>query len=104
MLKSFSHFLSKNQVLRRNFSKHKSKERLLTLENLKEMIAAKEIHTVNMGFPDHYGRLMGKRFDANFFLDSVMKEGGHACNYLLSCDLFMDTPVETAKWESGLLI
>lgn len=84
-----------------SFSTKPTNERVLTLETLKEMIAAKQIHTVNLGFPDHYGRLMGKRFDADFFLDSILKDGGHACNYLLSCDLFMDTPAEIVKWESG---
>lgn len=73
----------------------------LNLDRLRSLISSKEIHTVNMGFPDHYGRLMGKRFDANFFLDSVAKDGAHACNYLLACDLNMETPPEIASWESG---
>lgn len=90
----------KKLALRRFFSSKKP-ERPLTIDSLKEMIASKHIHTVNLGFPDHYGRLMGKRFDADFFLDSVLKDGGHACNYLLNCDLNMDTPAEIVKWESG---
>ena len=73
----------------------------LSFEDLSRLISSKQIHTVNMGFPDHYGRLMGKRFDADFFLDSVSKDGAHACNYLLACDLNMDTPAEIACWESG---
>jgi len=88
------------QISQRLFSSKKP-EKPLNIDTLKEMIATKQIHTVNMGFPDHYGRLMGKRFDADFFLDSVLKDGGHACNYLLSCDLYMDTPTEIVKWESG---
>ena len=40
-----------------------------------------------MGFPDMYGRMMGKRFDADFFLDSAAKDGTHACDYLLACDM-----------------
>jgi hypothetical protein len=42
-----------------------------------------------MGFPDMYGRMMGKRFDADFFLDSAAEDGTHACDYLLACDMEM---------------
>jgi len=42
-----------------------------------------------MGFPDMYGRMMGKRFDADFFLDSAAKDGTHACDYLLASDMEM---------------
>lgn len=102
MFKRFASSFFSKRTAKAYFS-HKKSEKNLDLDKLKELIAAKKIHTVVMGFPDHYGRLMGKRFDADFFLDSVMKEGGHACNYLLSCDLFMDTPREIARWESGFI-
>ncbi len=45
-----------------------------------------------MGFPDHYGRLMGKKLDADYFLSNVHKDGTHACNYLLACDINHETP------------
>src|SRR5947209_5548260 len=50
------------------------------------------------------GRLMGKRLDAEFFLDEL--EGGHGaegCNYLLALEMEMD-PVPgyaIASWERG---
>lgn len=47
------------------------------------------IENVVMGFPDMYGRMMGKRFDADFFLDSAAADGTHACDYLLACDMEM---------------
>ena len=47
------------------------------------------IDSVIMGFPDMYGRMMGKRFDADFFLDSAAKDGTHACDYLLASDMEM---------------
>ena len=53
---------------------------MLTPEALRAMVAAGEIETVIGGFTDHYGRLMGKRFDAEMFVDEVAKSGGHACN------------------------
>lgn len=47
------------------------------------------IENVIMGFPDMYGRMMGKRFDADFFLDSAAQDGTHACDYLLASDMEM---------------
>ncbi len=60
------------------------------------------IDTVVVAFTDHYGRTMGKRFDADFFLDSI-EAGTHACDYLLTVDMEME-PVEGyqyANWERG---
>ncbi|MGH7899834.1 MAG: glutamine synthetase family protein, partial [Candidatus Binatia bacterium] len=54
-------------------------------------------------FTDHYGRFMGKRFDAEFFLESVAASGAHACDYLLTVDMEM-TPVpgyRMANWDRG---
>ena len=76
---------------------------LLTPEALRGMVASGEIDTVVAGFTDHYGRLMGKRFDAEMFVDEVAKSGGHACDYLLTVDMEMD-PVPGyafANWELG---
>lgn len=76
---------------------------MLTLEQLRKRIAAKEIDTVVVGFTDHYGRLMGKRYDAEMFVDSVVSDGAHGCDYLLTTDMEMD-PVRGyrfANWELG---
>jgi glutamine synthetase len=76
---------------------------MLTPEALRAMVAAGEIETVIGGFTDHYGRLMGKRFDAEMFVDEVAKSGGHACDYLLTVDMEME-PVPGyafANWELG---
>jgi glutamine synthetase len=76
---------------------------MLTLEALRAMAASGEIETVIGGFTDHYGRLMGKRFDAEMFVDEVAKSGGHACDYLLTVDMEME-PVPGyafANWELG---
>jgi len=37
---------------------------MLTLKGLLKQIEKGTIHTVNFGFPDSYGRLMGKKIDA----------------------------------------
>lgn len=75
----------------------------MTPEELEGLVASREIETVVVGFTDHYGRLMGKVFDADFFLESGMTDGTHACNYLLTVDMEM-TPVEGyeyTNWEGG---
>jgi glutamine synthetase len=76
---------------------------MLSVEELTGLVAGDEIETVLAVFTDHYGRLLGKRFDAEFFLDDIVAEGAHACNYLLTTDMEM-TPVpgyNYANWELG---
>jgi glutamine synthetase len=75
----------------------------LTLDELKQKVASEEIETVLVVFPDCYGRFMGKRVPAVFFLDSVAEHGMHACNYLLTVDMEMDVVdgYQYANWEKG---
>ncbi len=76
---------------------------MLTREELCARVEADEIDTVLVVFPDLYGRLMGKRFDAEFFLAEGVEHGTHACDYLLTVDMEM-TPVagyRFANWERG---
>jgi glutamine synthetase len=76
---------------------------MLTLEQLRKLISNNEIDTVVVGFTDHYGRLMGKRYDAEMFVDSIGEEGAHGCTYLLTTDMEME-PVRGyrfANWELG---
>ena len=51
---------------------------------------------------DMQGRLMGKRFQAEFFLDSAHKET-HGCNYLLATDFEMETVpgYKATSWAAG---
>jgi glutamine synthetase len=76
---------------------------MLTLEELRKRIPTNEIDTVVVGFTDHYGRLLGKRYDAEMFVDSIAEDGAHGCDYLLTTDMEM-TPVRGyrfANWELG---
>ncbi len=76
---------------------------MMTLDELTRQVSAGKIDTVLLVFPDHYGRLMGKRLDADFFLEEVSKGGAHACDYLLTVDMEME-PVpgyRLANWEKG---
>ncbi len=76
---------------------------LLDWEALSQKVAAEEIETVVVAFTDHFGRLMGKRFDAEHFVAKTAHHGTHACNYLLTVDMEME-PVpgyRFANWELG---
>ncbi|MDE2750490.1 MAG: glutamine synthetase family protein [Chloroflexota bacterium] len=76
---------------------------MLTLDELTARAAAADIDTVILAFSDHYGRLLGKRLDAEYFLESAARQGAHACDYLLTTDMEME-PVpgyRFANWERG---
>ena len=76
---------------------------MLSLEQLTAQVAADEIDTVIIAFSDHYGRLLGKRLDAEYFIAEAAQSGTHACNYLLTTDMEME-PVagyRFANWERG---
>lgn len=75
----------------------------LSLKELNKAVQEEQIETVIVAFTDHYGRLVGKRFDAEFFLESCAKDGTHGCDYLLTTDMDME-PIpgyDFANWELG---
>ncbi|MEM9202893.1 MAG: glutamine synthetase family protein [Actinomycetota bacterium] len=75
----------------------------MQIEELRSAVADGDIDSVVLGFTDHYGRTMGKRFDADFFLESCVEHGTHGCDYLLTVDMEME-PVHGfayANWEKG---
>ncbi|MEM1119386.1 MAG: glutamine synthetase family protein, partial [Bacteroidota bacterium] len=75
----------------------------IKLSELTEMVQSETIETIIVAFTDHYGRMVGKRFDAEFFLASAAKDGTHGCDYLLTTDMNME-PIEGydfANWELG---
>jgi glutamine synthetase len=76
----------------------------LTQEDLASQVERGEIDTVIVAFTDMQGRLMGKRVDAEYFVESSLHgESTEGCNYLLTVDMEMD-PVpgyEMASWERG---
>ncbi len=76
---------------------------MLTPEQLRELVDTGEIETVLVVFTDLYGRFMGKRFDAEFFLEEGLSQGTHGCDYLLTVDMEME-PVpgyRFSNWETG---
>jgi glutamine synthetase len=75
----------------------------IDVEQLKRLTADGELETVLAVFPDMYGRLVGKRLVARFFVDEVLGHGMHACDYLLACDVDMDPVPGYAftSWAKG---
>lgn len=75
---------------------------MLDFDSLRESIAAGEIDTVIVAFADMQGRLIGKRFQAEFFIEHSYDET-HACDYLLANDIDME-PVPgyaASNWARG---
>ncbi|MBI4428551.1 MAG: glutamine synthetase [Ignavibacteriales bacterium] len=76
---------------------------MLHVRTLQHLVKNEKIETILVVFPDMYGRLMGKRVTAHFFADHILRNGMHACDYLLASDMEM-TPVpgyEFASWQRG---
>ncbi|MGV2187018.1 glutamine synthetase family protein [Rhizobium rhizogenes] len=73
-----------------------------TLDDLRLDVAEGRIDTVLACQVDMQGRLMGKRFQAEFFVESAWKET-HSCNYLQATDIEMETVsgYKSTSWEKG---
>jgi glutamine synthetase len=76
---------------------------MLTIEDLRRRVDGSQIDTVLLTFTDIYGRQLGKRLDARFFLEGDHEPGTHACDYLLTTDMEMDPSpgYRFANWERG---
>lgn len=75
---------------------------MISMDKLTAAIDDGRVDTVLVCFPDMFGRLIGKRFQARFFLDEGQGQT-HGCDYLLANDIDME-PVpgyEAASWEKG---
>ena len=75
---------------------------MLNMAQLKAEVKAARIDTVVVAMVDMQGRLIGKRFQAQYFVDGGYAET-HACNYLLAADIEME-PVpgyKATSWQKG---
>jgi len=74
----------------------------LTFDQLQKAVADGEIDTVVAAMVDMQGRLIGKRFQAEYFVASAHDET-HGCDYLLANDIDMETVpgYAAANWERG---
>jgi len=75
---------------------------ILSMKSLRTAVKNGSIDTVIAAFPDMQGRLMGKRFHAQFFVNNAWEET-HCCNYLIATDLEMATVdgYESTSWSAG---
>jgi glutamine synthetase len=75
----------------------------LTVQALRDLIAAGVVDTVLVAITDMQGRLQGKRCGARYFLEEVLAHGTEGCNYLLAVDVDMNTVdgYEMSSWERG---
>ncbi len=76
---------------------------MLDVETLKQMVESNQIETVITVMTDMYGRLQGKRVMAAFFVNEVLGQSIHACDYLLASDMEMEPIPGYAftSWDSG---
>ena len=76
---------------------------VISLDQLKHLVATGEIDTVVSAVCDMQGRLIGKRVTGTFFIEHCLDHGTHLCTYLLGTDMEMNTPdgYELMNWESG---
>mmetsp|Transcript_506 Transcript_506/g.677 ORF Transcript_506/g.677 Transcript_506/m.677 type:complete len:502 (+) Transcript_506:115-1620(+) len=72
-------------------------------EILNDLSVSGKVDTVIVGYTDLYGRLLGKRYDADCFANECLKNGTHACTYTFAVDMPMN-PLEGfdfASWDKG---
>ena len=74
---------------------------MLSVEELRAEVEQGSIDTVVAAFTDMQGRLLGKRVDAQFFLEESAEHGLEGCNYLLALDMAPQPGYEMASLEQG---
>jgi glutamine synthetase len=76
---------------------------VISLDELRSDVESGAIDTIVVAFTDMQGRLLGKRVQAEFFLEDSVEHGLEGCNYLLALEMEME-PVRgyaLASWEQG---
>jgi glutamine synthetase len=76
---------------------------MLTLEELRADVASGAVDTVIVGITDMQGRVVGKRLQAQFFLDDALENATEGCSYLLAVDVDMNTVdgYALSSWSTG---
>ncbi|MBT2232786.1 glutamine synthetase family protein [Nonomuraea sp. NEAU-A123] len=75
----------------------------LSVDELRDEVAAGRVDTVLLAIADMQGRLQGKRLSARYFLNEVLGHGSEGCNYLLAVDVDMNTVggYAMSSWDRG---
>lgn len=71
----------------------------LSLQQLREDVAAGRVEEVVLALPDLAGRLQGTRLGARYFLDHVLADGFGACTYLLTTDVEMTVVAQVPELD-----
>lgn len=76
---------------------------IITVEQLRGLVAEGVIDTVVNAICDMQGRLMGKRVTGEHFVAHCIEHGTHFCVYLLGTEIEMGTPegYRLMNWEMG---
>jgi glutamine synthetase len=76
---------------------------LISVEQLRRLVASGRVTTVVNAICDMQGRLMGKRVTGEHFVEHCLEDGTHFCVYLLGTDMEMTTPpgYPAMNWETG---
>lgn len=79
------------------------RDRPLSLAQLQADVESGEIDTVIVAIVDMQGRLVGKKIQADYFLDEIVANGTEGCSYLLAVDVDMNTVpgYDLSSWETG---
>jgi glutamine synthetase len=82
---------------------HSPHQGMLTVDQLRQLVASGEVDTVVNAIGDMQGRLLGKTFRADYFVEHGLDHGSHFCTYLLGTDMEMNTPegFPGLGWDSG---
>lgn len=72
-------------------------------EDLRSLVGQGAVTTVALAAPDLQGRLKGKRYDADYFLDHVTTNGASVCGYVFATDWDMRAldGFEIASFDTG---
>ena len=82
---------------------HRAGSKHPKLEELEGLVRSGQVDTLIVAITDMQGRLVGKRVQAQAFLNGVISHGAHFCTYLLGTDMEMNTPdgFTLMNWETG---
>ena len=87
---------SKIKLVADHFNKLSKKNSNTKVESIISKAQKIGMKTVTMGFPDIYGRFVGKKYDVDYYFNNIINKGSNACNYLLGCDMYF-TPLPNSK-------
>ncbi|RYD72927.1 MAG: glutamine synthetase, partial [Verrucomicrobiaceae bacterium] len=73
------------------------------LDALLTQIESGTVDTIQIGAPDMYARLVGKRYTSEYFEEQLTRGTTHGCSYLFAVNMEMDPQdgYHLANWDTG---